>query len=45
MRMKSLIYKLLSISNDINAIQKGKVSQRLKRRAAGKIAGRIMRRL
>jgi len=43
MRMKSLIYKLLSISNDINAIQKGKVSQRIARVAGGKLASRILR--
>jgi hypothetical protein len=39
--MKSLIYKLLRISNDINAIQKGKVGRRIGRRVAGKATGRL----
>lgn len=43
--MKSLIYKALRISNDINAVQKGKVGRRIGRRLYGKGTGRIARRL
>lgn len=45
MRIKSLIYKLLRISNDINAIRRGKISQRIGRRVTGKITGRGMNKL
>ena len=37
---KRHIYKALKISNDINAIKKGKVGKRIKRRVAGKYAGK-----
>ena len=37
---KKHIYKALKISNDINAIKKGKVGRRMKRRVAGKYAGK-----
>ena len=40
--MKSFIYKLLRISNDINAIKKGKVSKRIGRRIAGKQANKTL---
>lgn len=43
--MKSLIYKLLRISNDINAVKKKQVGKRVKRRIAGKLFGKIMREL
>jgi hypothetical protein len=40
------IYQLLRIINDFNAIFKGKVGQRVKRRAVGKIVGKgILRRI
>jgi len=42
--LKSFLYDLLRISNDINAAKKGKVGQRVGRRAAGKIFGRFMNR-
>lgn len=35
-----MIYKGLRISNDINAIKKGKIGKRIGRRVVGKIAGR-----
>lgn len=37
---KKHIYKALRISNDINAIRRGKVGKRIKRRVAGKATGR-----
>ena len=40
MSLKSLIYTLLKLSNDVNAIKKNKVGRRVGRRIAGKIAGR-----
>ena len=43
--MKSTIYKLLKWSNDYNAVKKGKVGKRVKRRAAGKMFGKIIGRL
>ena len=41
--MKSTIYKLLKVSNDINAIQKNKVGKRIKRRILGKLFSRLLR--
>lgn len=43
--MKSLIYKLLRISNDINAIKKGKIRKRIGRRIAGRGSGKLIRKL
>lgn len=43
--MKRMIYKLLRISNDINAIKQGKVGQRIGRRIAGKVTGKGIGRL
>lgn len=45
MNFKSLIYKLLRISNDINAIKRGKIGQRIGRRVVGKATGRLMNKL
>lgn len=45
MKIKSMIYKLLRISNDINAIRRGKISRRIGRRVTGKITGRGINRL
>lgn len=43
--MKNLIYKLLRISNDVNAVRRGKVGKRIGRRIAGRMAGKGIRRL
>ena len=40
--MKSAIYKLLRIWNDINAVYRGKVGRRIARRIAGRITGKAM---
>lgn len=45
MGIKSWIYRALKISNDINAIQKGRVGRRIGRRIYGKLAGRLARRI
>lgn len=38
--MKSKIYKILRIWNDIDAVRKGRVGKRIGRRVAGRITGR-----
>lgn len=38
-KWKSLAYKFLRISNDINAVKRGKVGKRIGRRIAGKATG------
>jgi hypothetical protein len=45
--MKRFLYKLLALSNDYNAVRRGRVGRRVGRRiygkATGKVAGRIFR--
>jgi hypothetical protein len=43
--MKRLLYALLRWSNDVNAVQKGKVGRRIGRRIVGRETGRWMRSL
>lgn len=45
MSTKSLIYRLLRLSNDINAVRRGRITQRVGRRAYGKATGRLARKL
>lgn len=45
MSLKSNIYKMLRIWNDIDAIRKGKVGKRIGRRVAGKVTGKALRKL
>lgn len=45
MSLKSTIYKLLRLSNDLNAIKKGKVGRRIGRRVYGKATGRLARKI
>lgn len=45
MNLKSMIYKALRISNDINAIRKGRVGRRVGRRIYGKATGKLARKL
>jgi hypothetical protein len=47
MKLKSLIYRLLSISNDLNAIQRGPkaIGKRICRKWIGGMAGKAMRRI
>jgi hypothetical protein len=42
---RSFLYAFLRISNDVNAIQKGKVGRRIGRRLYGRATGRLARRL
>jgi len=41
--MKKLLYKLLRISNDINAVVKGKIGKRIINKAIGRSIGRLNR--
>lgn len=41
MSLKSFLYSALKISNDINAVNKGKVGKRIGRRVAGKVTGKM----
>ena len=45
MSFKSMIYTLLKVSNDINAVNKNKVGRRVGRRIAGKATGRAFGKL
>jgi hypothetical protein len=47
MKLKSLIYKILRISNDLNAIQRGPkaIGKRIGRKMVGRLAGKSMRRI
>ncbi|GAA5417805.1 hypothetical protein Pryu01_02881 [Paraliobacillus ryukyuensis] len=45
MRLKSTIYKILRIWNDVDSVRKGKVGKRIGRRVAGKAAGKAMRKI
>ncbi|MFG6115513.1 hypothetical protein ACGTN9_10005 [Halobacillus sp. MO56] len=45
MSLKSNIYKVLRVWNDIDAVRKGKIGRRIGRRAAGKATGKILRKL
>jgi hypothetical protein len=42
---KSQLYRALRVSNDVNAIRRGRVPRRIARRAYGRAAGRLARRL
>lgn len=39
--MRSFLYALAKLLGDLNAVQKGKVGQRVGRRVAGKATGRM----
>ena len=43
--MKKLLYKALKVSNDVNAVSKGKFGKRIGRRAYGKATGKLARKL
>lgn len=44
-KLKSKLYKLLRISNDINAIKRGRVGKRIGRRVTGRMSGKGIRRI
>lgn len=43
--MKDFLYALLRLSNDLNAISRGKVGRRVGRRIVGRVTGRAMGRM
>ena len=45
MKTRGIFYSLAKILGDIGAIQKNKTGRRIKRRAAGKIVGRLLRKI
>ncbi|MCL7746278.1 MULTISPECIES: hypothetical protein [Halalkalibacter] len=45
MSLKSSIYKMLRIWNDIDAVRKGKVGKRIGRRVVGRTSGKAIRKL
>ncbi|WP_205439445.1 hypothetical protein [Halobacillus ihumii] len=45
MGIKKIIYDALKFSNDVNAVQKGKVGKRVGRRIAGKAAGKAINKI
>ncbi|WP_199860630.1 hypothetical protein [Oceanobacillus damuensis] len=45
MSLKSSIYKILRIWNDVDAVRKGRIGKRLGRRITGKATGKAMRKL
>jgi len=42
---RSFLYALARFLGDVNAIERGRVGRRILRRGAGKITGRILRKL
>lgn len=45
MKGRGFLYKLARIMGDANAVKKGRVGKRVARRAAGRTAGKGLRRL
>lgn len=43
--MKSFLYRLLRLSNDLNAVRRGRIGRRIARRAYGKATGRLAHKL
>ena len=44
-KIRSILYMLAKALGDINAVQKGRITQRIIRRVAGKAAGRLLNKL
>ncbi|MDH7604084.1 MAG: hypothetical protein QHH13_04215 [Melioribacter sp.] len=43
--IRSILYKIAKFLGDINAIQKGKIGERIARRAAGRTSGQLLKKL
>ena len=43
--MKSRLYRMLHLSNDINAVRRGRIGRRIARRGYGRATGRLARKL
>ncbi len=44
-KIRNFLYTIARILGDINAVKKGKIGQRIARRGAGKITGRLLNKL
>jgi hypothetical protein len=44
-KVRGLLYRLARLLGDVNAVEKGKVPQRVERRMVGRFMGRILSRL
>lgn len=44
-KVRSLLYRLARLLGDVNAVEKGKVPQRVERRVVGRFMGRILGKL
>ncbi len=44
-KIRTILYFLARILGDINAVQKGKIKQRIGRRITGRVFGKILNRL
>lgn len=42
--LKTTIYRILRFWNDVDAVRKGRVGKRLRNKAVGRAAGRLMKR-
>jgi hypothetical protein len=43
--LRSTLYRLLALSNDVRAVRRGRVGRRVGRRIAGRVTGRAMGRI
>jgi hypothetical protein len=44
-KVRSLLYKTAKVLGDVNAVKKGTVGKRVKRRLLGKITGNILKKV
>lgn len=44
-KVRNILYWIARLLGDVNAVQKGKVGERIGRRLAGKVSGRILGKL
>ena len=44
-KVRGLLYRLARLLGDVNAVEKGKVPQRVERRIVGRFMGRMLSRL
>ncbi|MBQ9313135.1 MAG: hypothetical protein IJ213_08855 [Bacteroidales bacterium] len=44
-KTRSILYKTAKVLGDVDAVKKGKVGKRVKRRVAGKVVGKLLRKI
>jgi len=42
--LKTALYRIMRLWNDIDAIRKGRIGKRLRNKVVGRVAGRLMKR-